>query len=54
MSRSRLISICSEAGQQNDGGWMFDWLSWSPAQTSAWRGAVTIRAPMWLRPHGRL
>ncbi len=38
-----------EAGQQEDGGWMFDWLAWSPAQTTAWRGIVTIRALTWLR-----
>ena len=40
-------------GQQEDGGWMFDWLAWSPAQTSAWRGIVTIRALLWLRDNGR-
>ncbi len=38
-----------EAEQQEDGGWMFDWLAWSPAQTAAWRGVVTIRALTWLR-----
>ncbi|MFZ0974052.1 MAG: hypothetical protein WAN22_17605 [Solirubrobacteraceae bacterium] len=43
-----------EAGQQADGGWMFDWLAWSPEQTSAWRGIVTIRALTWLRDNGRL
>jgi len=40
-------------GQQEDGGWMFDWLAWSPEQTSAWRGIVTIRALTWLRDNGR-
>jgi hypothetical protein len=40
-------------GQCEDGGWMFDWLAWSPAQTSAWRGVVTIRALTWLRDNGR-
>ena len=39
--------------QQDDGGWMFDWRAWSPAQTSAWRGVVTIRALTWLRDNGR-
>jgi len=39
--------------QQEDGGWMFDWLAWSPEQTSAWRGIVTIRALTWLRHNGR-
>jgi hypothetical protein len=43
-----------EAGQQEDGGWMFDWLAWSPAQTADWRGNVTIRALTWLRDNGRL
>jgi hypothetical protein len=43
-----------EEGQQDDGGWMFDWRAWSPAQTSAWRGVVTIRALTWLRDNGRL
>ena len=38
-----------EAEQQEDGGWMFDWVAWSPAQTTAWRGIVTIRALTWLR-----
>jgi hypothetical protein len=43
----------TEAGQQDDGGWTFDWLAWSPAQTTAWRGIVTIRALTWLRDNGR-
>lgn len=43
-----------EAEQQQDGGWMFDWLAWSPAQTNDWRGTVTIRALTWLRDNGRL
>jgi hypothetical protein len=43
-----------EAEQQDDGGWMFDWLAWSPAQATAWRGIVTIRALAWLRDNGRL
>jgi hypothetical protein len=43
-----------EAGQQEDGGWLFDWLAWSPAQTTDWRGNVTIRALTWLRDNGRL
>jgi hypothetical protein len=41
-----------ENEQQADGGWMFDWLAWSPEQTSAWRGIVTIRALTWLRDNG--
>jgi hypothetical protein len=43
-----------ESGQQQDGGWMFDWLAWSPAQTTDWRGNVTLRALLWLRDNGRL
>jgi hypothetical protein len=43
-----------ESGQQQDGGWMFDWQAWSPAQTTDWRGNVTIRALIWLRENGRL
>jgi hypothetical protein len=43
-----------ESQQQQDGGWMFDWLAWSPAQTTDWRGHVTIRALTWLRDNGRL
>ena len=39
--------------QRDDGGWMFDWSAWSPEQTSAWRGIVTIRALIWLRDNGR-
>ena len=42
-----------EAVQEADGGWTFDWLAWSPAQTSAWRGVVTMRAPVWRRDNGR-
>ncbi len=43
-----------EAGQHDDGGWMFDWLAWSPAQTTDWRGMVTIRALTLLKDNGRL
>jgi hypothetical protein len=43
-----------ESTQQEDGGWLFDWLAWSPAQTTDWRGNVTLRALIWLRDHGRL
>jgi hypothetical protein len=42
-----------ENEQQEDGGWMFDWLAWSPEQMTAWRGIVTIRALTWLRDNGR-
>ncbi|MEA2160475.1 MAG: hypothetical protein QOD66_2855 [Solirubrobacteraceae bacterium] len=43
-----------ESDQQEDGGWMFDWLAWSPAQTTDWRGNITIRALTWLRDNRRL
>ena len=43
-----------EAEQQQDGGWMFDWRAWSPAQSNDWRGNVTIRALLWLGDNGRL
>jgi hypothetical protein len=49
---AHLDAVQSE--QREDGGWMFDWLAWSPAQTADWRGIVTIRALTWLRDHGRL
>jgi hypothetical protein len=61
-SRTRRLVAASEveahldavqAGQLEDGGWAFDWLAWSPAQTAAWRGIVTIRALTWLRDNGR-
>jgi hypothetical protein len=43
-----------ESGQQEDGGWMFDFLAWSPAQATEWRGVVTIEALTCLRDHVRL
>lgn len=43
-----------ERGQQDDGGWTFDWLAWSPAQAVEWRGAITLRALATLRAHGRI
>lgn len=61
-SRSRVLFSDAEIdqhldevqdGQLEDGGWMFDWLAWSPAQTSDWRGNVTIRALTWLSDNGR-
>ncbi len=51
------ISICLdelEAGQQDDGGWTFDWAAWSPAQADEWRGLVTLKAVQTLRANGRL
>jgi hypothetical protein len=43
-----------QRGQQDDGGWTFDWLAWSPGQSVEWRGAVTLRALDTLRAHGRI
>jgi hypothetical protein len=43
-----------EQGQQDDGGWTFDWLEWSPGQSVECRGVVTVRALNTLRAHGRL
>jgi hypothetical protein len=43
-----------EHGQQDDGGWTFDWLGWSPGQSVEWRGAVTLRALATLHAHGRI
>jgi hypothetical protein len=42
-----------QEGQQDDGGWMFDWPAWSLAQTADWRGVVTIQALRSLRDNGR-
>ncbi|MGE4428511.1 MAG: hypothetical protein AB7G37_18820 [Solirubrobacteraceae bacterium] len=41
------------AGQQDDGGWTFDWMAWSPATTADWRGVLTVDALRILRAHGR-
>ena len=43
-----------ESEQQDDGGWTFDWLAWSPGQTVEWRGAMTLWALFSLRANGRL
>lgn len=43
-----------EHGQQDDGGWTFDFLSWSPGQTVEWRGLVTLSALATLHAHNRL
>jgi hypothetical protein len=41
------------AAQRDDGGWMFNWLTWSPAAEGEWRGAVTVDALRLLRANGR-
>jgi hypothetical protein len=43
-----------QQGQQDDGGWTFDWLAWSPGQTVEWRGGMTLRALATLAAHGRI
>jgi hypothetical protein len=43
-----------EREQQDDGGWTFHWLAWSPGQSVEWRGAMTLRALHTLHAHGRL
>ncbi|MBA2772573.1 MAG: hypothetical protein H0U36_00800 [Nocardioidaceae bacterium] len=43
-----------ESEQQDDGGWTFDFLGWSPAQTLEWRGLVTLQAVTTLHTHDRL
>ena len=43
-----------EAGQQDDGGWTFDFLAWSPGQLAEWRGIVTLLALATLDAHGRI
>ncbi len=42
------------SSQQEDSGWQFNWLAWSPAATLEWRGIVTIEALVTLRAYGRL
>jgi hypothetical protein len=41
------------AGQEDDGGWTFDWAAWCPGQEHEWRGALTVDALQTLRRHGR-
>jgi hypothetical protein len=42
------------AAQRDDGGWMFNWLAWSPAATAEWRGVMTVQALDVLAANGRL
>ena len=43
-----------QQGQQDDGGWAFDWLDWSPGQSVEWRGVMTLRALATLAAHRRM
>jgi len=40
--------------QQDDGGWTFNWPSWSPVAELDWRGFLTVDALRILRANGRL
>jgi hypothetical protein len=42
------------SGQQDDGGWVVDFQSYSPAATLEWRGYTTVRAVATLRRNGAL
>jgi hypothetical protein len=42
------------AGQRDDGGWTFNWPSWSPAAELDWRGFITVSSLVTLRDNGRL
>jgi hypothetical protein len=42
-----------DAGQQDDGGWTFNWLAWSPVAAAEWRGWVTVEALRVLQVNGR-
>jgi hypothetical protein len=41
-------------GQEDDGGWTFNWPQWSQAGTLDWRGFLTVDALVVLRANGRL
>jgi hypothetical protein len=41
------------AAQRDDGGWTFNWPSWSPAAEADWRGFLTVDALRILRANGR-
>lgn len=39
--------------EREDGGWMFNWLAWSPDSERDWRGFLTVDALRVLRANGR-
>jgi hypothetical protein len=39
--------------QRDDGGWMFNWMAWSPAAEADWRGFLSVDALRLLRANGR-
>jgi hypothetical protein len=40
--------------QRDDGGWTFNWLAWSSAAETEWRGFLTVDALRLLRANGYL
>jgi hypothetical protein len=40
--------------QDEDGGWRFDFPSWTPITTPEWRSVATLEALKTLRGNGRL
>ena len=42
------------SAQRDDGGWMFNWLAWSPTAEREWRGFLTVDALRLLRANGYL
>jgi len=42
------------AGQEDDGGWTFNWPAWSPVAASEWRGSRTVDGLRMLRANGRI
>jgi len=40
--------------QDSDGGWRFDFPSWTPITTPEWRGVVTLESLLTLRDNGRI
>lgn len=42
------------AGQRDDGGWAFNWASWSPAAELDWRGFITVSSLVTLRANAQL
>jgi hypothetical protein len=43
-----------EQGQQDDGGWTFDWVAWAEGQSVDARSAMTLHALTVLRAHERI
>jgi hypothetical protein len=51
-----VIEACLDhlaGGQRDDGGWTFNWPSWSPAAEADWRGFLTVDNLRILRANGR-